>query len=118
MNGREAGALHDRGPDTELGENQAEADDEERGLRENDAEAQVEQVFRNLRTVVEASGGTLDDIVNLHIYVTDAAYRPAVVAARDRHFKAGQYPASTYLVVSALAVPQLLIEIEAVAMVD
>jgi enamine deaminase RidA (YjgF/YER057c/UK114 family) len=85
---------------------------------ENDAEAQVEQVFRNLRTVVEASGGTLDDIVNLHIYVTDAAYRPAVVAARDRHFKAGQYPASTYLVVSGLAVPQLLVEIEAVAMVD
>ena len=85
---------------------------------ENDATAQVEQVFRNLRTVVEASGGTLDDIVNLHIYVTDAAYRPAVVAARDRHFKAGQYPASTYLVVSGLAVPQLLEEIEAVAMVD
>ena len=85
---------------------------------ENDAEAQVEQVFRNLRTVVEASGGTLDDIVNLHIYVTNAAYRPAVVAARDRHFKAGQYPASTYLVVSGLAVPQLLVEIEAVAMVD
>jgi enamine deaminase RidA (YjgF/YER057c/UK114 family) len=84
---------------------------------ENDAEAQVEQVFRNLRTVVEAAGGTLDDIVNLHIYVTDAAYRPAVVAGRQKHFKEGQYPASTYLVVSALAVPQLLVEIEAVAMV-
>ncbi len=85
---------------------------------ENDAEAQVEQVFRNLRTVVAAAGGTLDDIVNLHIYVTDAVYRPAVVAARERHFKAGEYPASTYLVVSALAVPQLLVEIEAVAMID
>ena len=84
---------------------------------ENDAEAQVEQVFRNLRTVVEAAGGTLDDIVNLHIYVTDAAYRPAVVAGRQKHFKEGQYPASTYLVVTALAVPQLLVEIEAVAMV-
>ena len=84
---------------------------------ENDAEAQVEQVFRNLRTVVEAAGGTLDDIVSLHIYVTDAGYRPAVAAARARHFKAGQYPASTYLVVSALAVPQLLVEIEATAVV-
>ena len=84
---------------------------------ENDAEAQVEQVFRNLRSVVEASGGTLDDVVNLHIYVTDAACRPAVVAARQRHFKEGQYPASTYLVVSALALPQLLVEIEAVAVV-
>ncbi len=84
---------------------------------EGDAEAQVEQVFRNLGTVVEAAGGTLDDIVNLHIYVTDAAYRPAVVAARQRHFKEGQYPASTYLVISALALPQLLVEIEAVAIV-
>jgi enamine deaminase RidA (YjgF/YER057c/UK114 family) len=85
---------------------------------ENDATAQVEQVFRNLRSVVEASGGTLDDVVKLNIYVTDAAYRPAVVAARQRHFKEGHYPASTYVVVSALAVPQLLVEIEAVAMID
>jgi enamine deaminase RidA (YjgF/YER057c/UK114 family) len=85
---------------------------------ESDATAQVEQVFRNLRTVVEASGGTLDDIVKLNVYVTDAAYRPAVVAARNRHFKEGRYPASTYVVVTALAVPQLLVEIEAVAMVE
>ncbi|HEY8152708.1 MAG TPA: RidA family protein [Myxococcota bacterium] len=84
---------------------------------EGDAAAQVEQVFRNLRTVVEASGGTLDDIVKLNVYVTDAAYRPAVVAARQRHFQEGRYPASTYVVVTALAIPQLLVEIEAVAMI-
>lgn len=84
---------------------------------ENDAAAQVAQVFANLRTVVQACGGTLDDIVKLNIYVTDAAYRPAVAAARLQHFKDGQYPASTYVVVSALAVPSLLVEIEAVAMI-
>ena len=84
---------------------------------ENDAAAQVEQVFINLRTVVEACGGTLDDVVKINVYVTDAAYRPAVAAARQRHFKEGQFPASTYVVVSALAVPQLLVEIEAVAMI-
>ena len=82
-----------------------------------DAAAQTEQVFRNLRTVVEACGGTLDDIVKINVYVTDAAYRPAVAGARQRHFREGQYPASTYVVVSALAVPQLLVEIEAVAMI-
>lgn len=92
-------------------------DDGGKLVGEGDPEAQVEQVFRNLKTVVEAAGGTLDDVVTLHIYVTDAAYRPAVVAARQRHFKEGQYPASTYLVVSALALPQLLVEIEAVAVV-
>jgi len=86
-------------------------------IGEGDAAAQVEQVFQNLRTVVEAAGGTMDDIVKITIFVTDAAYRPAVAAARQRHFKDGQYPASTYLVVSALALPQLLVEIEAVAVV-
>ena len=84
---------------------------------ENDAAAQTEQVFANLRTVVEACGGTLDDVVKITVFVTDASYRPAVAAARLKYFKEGQYPASTYLVVSALAVPQLLVEVEAVAMI-
>lgn len=85
---------------------------------EGDAAAQVEQVFRNLRTVIEGCGGTMADVVKLTIYVTDASYRGAVVAARQRHFPDGRYPASTYLVISALAVPQLLVEIEAVAMIE
>ena len=84
---------------------------------DGDVAAQVEQVFRNLRTVVEACGGTMEDVVKITIYTTDAAHRPAIAAARQRHFKEGAYPASTYLVVSGLAVPQLLVEIEAVAMV-
>jgi 2-iminobutanoate/2-iminopropanoate deaminase len=84
---------------------------------ENDVAAQTEQAFQNLRTVVHACGGSLDDVVKITIYVTDPSYRPAVAAARQRHFKEGQYPASTYLVVSALAVPQLLVEIEAVAVI-
>ncbi len=84
---------------------------------ENDVAAQTEQVFHNLRTVVHACGGSLDDVVKITIYVTDSSYRPAVAAARQRHFKEGQYPASTYLVISALAVPQLLVEIEAIAMI-
>ena len=92
-------------------------DAEGRLVGENDVAAQVEQVFQNLRTVVSACGGSLDDVVKITIYVTDPAYRPAVAAARQRHFKEGEYPASTYVVVSALAVPQLLVEIEAVAMI-
>ena len=85
---------------------------------EGDAAAQTEQAFQNLRSVVEACGGGMDDVVKITIFVTDPAFRPAVTAARQRHFRDGAYPASTYLVVSALAVPQLLVEIEAVAMLD
>jgi 2-iminobutanoate/2-iminopropanoate deaminase len=83
-----------------------------------DIAAQTEQAFQNLRTVVEASGGSMDDIVKLTIFVTDPSSRSAVVAARQRFFAAGAYPASTYQVVSALAVPQLLVEVEAVAMLE
>lgn len=84
---------------------------------EGDVGAQAEQAFRNLRTVVEACGGTIDDVVKITIYVTDAGSRPAVAAVRQRFFADGRYPASTYLVVSALAVPSLLVEVEAVAMI-
>jgi enamine deaminase RidA (YjgF/YER057c/UK114 family) len=84
---------------------------------ENDAAAQTEQVFKNLQAVVEGCGGTMNDIVKITIFVTDPSYRPAVAAARLKWFKEGEWPASTYLVVSALAVPTMLVEIEAVAMV-
>ena len=84
---------------------------------EGDAAAQTEQVFKNLKAVVEGCGGTLDDVVKLTIFVTDPSYRPAVAAARLKWFKEGEWPASTYLVVSALAVPTMLVEVEAVAMI-
>jgi enamine deaminase RidA (YjgF/YER057c/UK114 family) len=83
-----------------------------------DPAAQVEQVFKNLKTIVEACGGTFADIVKTNVYVTDPSARGAVVEARKRWFADGQPPASTYVVVSALAVPELLVEIEAVAMID
>jgi len=66
----------------------------------------------------QASVDGRDQLVGEGDAVTDAAYRPAVVAARQRHFQEGRYPASTYVVVSVLALPQLLVEIEAVAMID
>jgi enamine deaminase RidA (YjgF/YER057c/UK114 family) len=43
---------------------------------EGDVAAQTEQAFQNVRTVVEACGGTMDDIVKITIYVTDPAFRP------------------------------------------
>ncbi len=85
---------------------------------EGDIAAQAEQVYQNLRAVVEGCGGTLDDIVKLTVYTTDIAHRPAIAAARERHFKDGTFPASTFLVISSLAQAQFLVEIEAVAMIE
>jgi reactive intermediate/imine deaminase len=78
-------------------------------------EQQVEQVWRNLKSVLGYAGGSVDDIVKITVFTTDIAYRPAIAAARDAVFANGRYPASTFLVVQSLARPELLVEIEAIA---
>jgi enamine deaminase RidA (YjgF/YER057c/UK114 family) len=85
---------------------------------EGDFEAQVEQVFRNLKTAIEAAGGAMADIVKLNTYLVaevDQADVPKMRAIRDRYVNAEKPPASTLVVVSRLARPGWLIEIEAVA---
>jgi enamine deaminase RidA (YjgF/YER057c/UK114 family) len=88
---------------------------------EGDFEAQAEQVFRNLKIAVEAAGGTMTDIVKLNIYLVadvDAAQVPKLRAIRDRYVNVENPPASTLVVVSRLARPGWLVEIEAVAALD
>ncbi len=87
-------------------------------LHEGDAGAQATGALESMKRVVEACGGTMDDIVKLTAYTTDLANRAAIGAARAPFFKAGEMPASTFLVVSSLADPRWLVEIEAVAMID
>ena len=81
---------------------------------------QARQAFRNLETAMEAAGGTLKDIVALRIYVVDyqAESGTAVGTALREFFSPQNPPASTWIGVSALAVPEFLIEIEATAVLD
>jgi enamine deaminase RidA (YjgF/YER057c/UK114 family) len=88
---------------------------------EGNFEAQAEQVFRNLKIAVEAAGGTMADIVKLNVYLVaqvDQAEVPKLRAIRNRYVNTEQPPASTLVVVSRLAQPGWLIEIEAVAALD
>jgi len=85
---------------------------------EGDIEAQVAQVWQNLKAVLGHAGGTVEDIVKITVFTTDIAYRPAIAAARDAVFPNGRYPASTFLVVQSLARPELLVEIEAIAVLE
>ena len=88
---------------------------------EGDFEAQAEQVFRNLKIAVEAAGGTMADIVKLNVYLVaevDTAQVPKLRAIRDRYVNVENPPASTLVVVSRLARPGWLVEIEAVAALD
>lgn len=83
-----------------------------------DISAQAEQVFRNLKEVTNASGATLRDIVKLTIFTTNVAfYRPYITDVRDRYFPS-EPPAASFFVVTSLSDPNLLLEVEAVAIVD
>jgi enamine deaminase RidA (YjgF/YER057c/UK114 family) len=87
---------------------------------DGDLGAQARQAFLNVRRVVEAAGGTLDDVVSLRIYVVD--YRPehagVVGSALRECFSGPTKPASTWLGVTSLARPEFLIEVEAVAVLE
>ena len=79
-----------------------------------DFDAQAEQVFRNLTRVLEAAGSGLDRVVKVTIYLTDIGNFPKIVDLRGTWFTP-PYPADTIVEVSALALPGLEIEIEAIA---
>jgi enamine deaminase RidA (YjgF/YER057c/UK114 family) len=88
---------------------------------EGNFEAQVEQVFRNLKAAVEAAGGTIADIVKINNYIVadvDPNELTKFRTIRDRYLNTESPPASTLVYVSRLARPGWLIEIEAVAAVD
>lgn len=81
-----------------------------------DAEAQADQIHENLKAIMEAHGGSLSDIVKTTVFVTDLAYRPLAAASRKRYF-GDAAPTSTLAVITSLATPDYLVEIEAVGVV-
>ncbi|WP_433015147.1 RidA family protein [Kribbella sp. CA-294648] len=84
---------------------------------EGDPAAQAQQVFANLERCLQAAGATFANVVKLNFYVTDVAYLPAVRVARDAYVDTANPPASTAVQVVALFRPDILIEVEAYAVV-
>lgn len=85
-----------------------------------DIKEQTRQVLRNLQTVLASAGATIDDIVRMRVYVVQPFSKEMfgkVHEARAEFFKKEHYPASTLVVVHALARPEALIEIDADAVV-
>jgi enamine deaminase RidA (YjgF/YER057c/UK114 family) len=80
-----------------------------------DFKAQAEQVFRNLNRAMESVGGSLADVIKTTTYVTDFKNVAALREIRGKYLAGGHPPANTLLVVSSLARAELLLEIEAVA---
>lgn len=81
-----------------------------------DVEAQAEKAMANIAMLLEESGSELGDIVKVVVYLTDIRFREPVYRVMGRWLK-GVHPVSTGLVVSALARPEWLVEIDATAVI-
>ena len=84
-------------------------------VAKGDIRAQTRQALENIKAVLEAAGATMDDIVKVTVFVTDVAEQYAPIHEVRAEFFKKDYPASTLVEIKALAGPDLLIEIEAIA---
>jgi 2-iminobutanoate/2-iminopropanoate deaminase len=85
---------------------------------ERDFAAQAEQVYRNLERALQSVGGSMADLVKTTTFITDIKNLPSLREVRSRRLSKNQPPAHTLLQVSSLARPELLIEIEATAVLS
>ena len=95
---------------------QASVDDKGNPMHVGDMRKQIEQAFRNLDTVLKASGFSLANVVRLNYYTTDVdAFLAASDVVGGRLTAAASQPSGALLGVAKLAFPGLMIEIEATA---
>jgi len=81
-----------------------------------DFRAQARAALQAVKAQVEAGGGTMANIVKVNTFLTDIRHRTEYAAIREEFF-GKKMPASTLVAVSALAQPEFLIEIEAIAVI-
>jgi enamine deaminase RidA (YjgF/YER057c/UK114 family) len=81
-----------------------------------DVATQTEQAMANIKQLLDEAGSRLEDIVKIVIYLVDPRYREPVYQVVGRWLK-GVYPVSTGVVVTALARPEWLVEIDATAVI-
>jgi len=82
-----------------------------------DMEAQARQTFTNLKNIVEEAGGRLENIVKMTTLLTHPGHIETYRAVRNTFFSEPM-PPNTLMVITSLALPELLIEVEAIAELD
>ena len=80
-----------------------------------DIRAQTRKTLQNLQAVLAEAGATMDDVVKVTVFVTNLSEHFAAIHEIRAEFFAAPYPASTLVEVSQLVDPEMLIEIEAIA---
>ena len=79
-----------------------------------DFDAQVVQVWENMRLALEKAGGKLSDIVTMTVFITDMRHGNRFIELREQKF-GKDFPASALIGIDHLAAPGMLIEIQAIA---
>ncbi len=92
-------------------------DKEGKVVGKGDIKLQTRQVLENIKAVLEEAGATFDHIVRVTVYITDMSLFKEIHQVRVEYFKK-DYPASTMVQVSGLVSEDLLIEIDAIAVLD
>jgi enamine deaminase RidA (YjgF/YER057c/UK114 family) len=77
---------------------------------------QVHQTFKNIEATLKRSGGTLQDIVTMTVFINDVRHGDEFVKIRSQYFKEG-FPGSALITVAGFAVPELMVEVQAVAVI-
>jgi len=84
---------------------------------ENNFEQQTEQVFKNIKAIVENSGGTMNDLIKITIYVKDVSNIVKFREIRNKYINVSNPPASTLVEITNLARDEFLVEVEATAVI-
>ncbi|HXT53775.1 MAG TPA: RidA family protein [Candidatus Eisenbacteria bacterium] len=83
-----------------------------------DFDSQVGVAFERMRKTLEAAGGQLEDIVTMTVFITDMSNGTRFTQLRRQFFPEDRYPASALIGIKELARPEMLVEIQAIAVVD
>jgi len=82
-----------------------------------DAYTQSVSCLGKIKALVEAAGGSMNDVVKITVFLTDIAHRADFSRARAEFFP-GRKPCSTMVGIMALAQPGLVVEVEAIAIIN
>ena len=82
-----------------------------------DFEAQICQVYENLKNIMEEAGGTLQNIVKMTTFLTHFSYIETYRSVRSKYFPEPCAP-NTLLFIESLALPDFMVEVEAIAVLD
>lgn len=94
---------------------QSSVDDTGATVGAGDFDVQARRTFENLDRALRAGGSSLQDVAKVTVFLTDMGHLTELVRARRRYFTE-PYPADSVVEVTALSRPELLIEIEAIAL--